>query len=378
MAVAKPYRFRPSSVPCPNFEYSDFWNIFAPIFQECAFLSQRTGSWGTILIHIFKIQNFLIMSKGNLLFGQGRGKIGDLVLTRVAGEQVARSRNRNPKNPRTTKQMVQRAAMATLVEFFKRGNRNLFKFAFESKKPGESDYNAFVRANINRVPVQSKKTLRENGFVGGEYIMTEGSLPQPSFRFDVDAGSGILNAYNLDADAESMTVGDLSKEIIAQNGLQDGDIITIVGISGKWAKTELDIVDAKDSGVLVSGDGSSIWNILQFTLDVNSEELVSSLGIFNMEGYTPGSGEIPFRYQLLNDVDYTADAPCMLTVIASRVTPGGVLVSTSTLACNGHLKQNNIFGSSDEWKIWVAKHFMETTAIDAPAEDILKGSLSAN
>lgn len=318
------------------------------------------------------------MSKGNLLFGQGRGKIGDLVLTRVAGEQVARSRNRNPKNPRTTKQMVQRAAMATLVEFFKRGNRNLFKFAFESKKPGESDYNAFVRANINRVPIQSKKTLRENGFVGGEYIMTEGSLPQPQFTFDADMDCGALNVDKLEGDADTLTIGDLSKEIIRQNGLQDGDILTFVGISASRAKTELDIVDAKEAGELVSGDGATQWVIMQFTLDINSEELLETLGMFDMKNYGEYPGVVPFKATLLNSCSYTTNEPCMLAVIASRVTSSGVLVSTSSLKCNDHLEDNNVIGLSDEWKIWVAKHYMETTAIDAPAEDILKGSLSEN
>lgn len=378
MAVAKPSRFRPSSVPCPNFEYSDFWNIFAPIFQECAFLSQRTGTWGAKQIHIFKIQNFLIMSKGNLLFGQGRGKIGDLVLTRVAGEQVARSRNRNPKNPRTTKQMVQRAAMATLVEFFKRGNRNLFKFAFESKKPGESDYNAFVRANINRVPVQSKKTLRENGFVGGEYIMTEGSLPQPAFAFDDSYEFGALMVSPADISADEYTIGDLSRAIIALNGLQDGDIITLVGIENGEAYPNASLEQAKEEGILVRDEGATKWHIRQFTLDVNSKALASTLDFLNMQKYAGGDNAIFLANDFLGGNSATDGVAVMLGVIASRVTTSGVLVSTSQLVCSTLLSTNNEIGLSDEWKIWVAKHYMETTAIDAPAEDILKGSLSEN
>lgn len=39
------------------------------------------------------------MAKGNPLMSQMRGKVGDLVMTRLAGEQITRSRNRHPKNP---------------------------------------------------------------------------------------------------------------------------------------------------------------------------------------------------------------------------------------------------------------------------------------
>lgn len=318
------------------------------------------------------------MSKGNLLFGQGRGKIGDLVLTRVAGEQVARSRNRNPKNPRTTKQMVQRAAMATLVEFFKRGNRNLFKFAFESKKPGESDYNAFVRANINRVPVQSKKTLRENGFVGGEYIMTEGSLPQPLFKYSGEYEWGALSVAAQNIGPDAYTIGDLSKALIAVNGLMDGDIITLVCIEDGSANPINSLDGAIEAGQLVTLGSTSKWHIRQFTLDVNSTVLASTLDFLDISQYAAGDKEIFFTADFSGDNGYSDEAAIMLGVIASRVTPSGVLVSTSQLVCNSALEHSNTVGISDAWKIWVAKHFMETTAIDAPAEDILKGSLSEN
>lgn len=318
------------------------------------------------------------MSKGNLLFGQARGKVGDLVLTRVAGEQVARARNRAPKNPRTIKQMVQRAALATLVEFFTRGTRNLFKFAFESKKPGESDYNAFVRANIGRVPVQSKKTIKEDGYIGGDFIMSQGSLPAPSFGMEAHDGGFELYIGAAGVAGSALTVGQLSQLIIDKNGLQDGDIITICGVAAPGYTGSSDLKSAMEAGVLVSGEGGTHWVIGQFTLDVNSTELASSLGIFDLSSVTASSKSVLLRNDFWGGVDMTPGSVAMLTIIASRVLGSAVKVSTSRMLCAGGLGLSNQVGMSDEWKAWVAKHYMDSTTFDAKPEDILKGSLSKN
>ena len=58
------------------------------------------------------------MSKGNLFLGFGRGKVGDVVFSRVDGEQVARARNRSPRNPQTALQLLQRVVMKTTSSAF--------------------------------------------------------------------------------------------------------------------------------------------------------------------------------------------------------------------------------------------------------------------
>lgn len=318
------------------------------------------------------------MSKGNLLFGQARGKVGDLVLTRLAGEQVARARNRAPKNPRTIKQMVQRAMMATLVEFFTRGQRNLFKFAFESKKPGESDYNAFVRANMGKVPVQSKKTIKENGFVGGDFIMSQGSLPAPRFFLNEQADCYELETGVVGVAGSALTIGKLSQLIIDHNALLNGDIITIAVVSDNTAIAKSAVDEAMEAGELVIDSKSTKWIIRQFTLDVNSTELVSTLGIFNLTEVTAQSTSIPLDETLAQSASLIAEEPVMATIIASRVQGSAVKVSTSQMLCSLGLAESNEVGKSDEWKAWVAKHYMEAISFDAKPEDILKGSISKN
>lgn len=318
------------------------------------------------------------MSKGNPLFGQMRGKVGDLVFTRNAGEQVTRSRNRRPKNPQTTKQMAQRAALATCVEFFTRGQRNLFKFAFESKKPGESDYNAFVRANIGNVPVQSHKSLLENNTVFGPFIMSQGSLAEPAFDFSYDNIHGAILTTAVGKVGNQLTIGDVSKAIIAKNGYLDGDIITIVAITGKDDMLISSINDAMSYGSLQQEFGDQKWTILQFTLNSSSTDLASTLGIFDLSEVTAQTLSLPFSTDVMPDLFNDDEYSCALGVIVSRNTASGLKVSTSKLKLSYRTDDTSNIGMTDEWKTYVAKHWNDANTLDAQPEDILKGSLSKN
>lgn len=318
------------------------------------------------------------MSKGNVLLGMSRGKLGDLVLTRGAGEQIARARNRHPKNPQTTKQMAQRAALATLVEFFVRGRKNLFKFAFESKKPGESDYNAFVRANMGIVPVQSSKTLKENGPVFGEFVISQGSLTAPEIIFSVDCDNGGLGVSPLPGGADDLTIGQLSQAIAEKNGLQNGDIITLVFISAFGSSLNTNIDEAITDKTLASLGYPQSWVIRQFTLDFNSTALARTLPFFDNGSFAAGEDIVEFNVLNVGHVSYSLNYPCMVAAIASRVTPSGVKVSTSSLKLSKNTELAAVVGRSDEWKEWVAKNWVEASSLDVAPEDILKGSLSVN
>lgn len=54
--------------------------------------------------------------KGNLFLGFGRKKLGDVVFYRSQGVQMARARNRAPKNPKSAAQAVQRMVLATAAK----------------------------------------------------------------------------------------------------------------------------------------------------------------------------------------------------------------------------------------------------------------------
>lgn len=56
------------------------------------------------------------MAKGNMLLGQARGSVGDVVFSVENGEQIAKVRARTHANPKTQPQQIQRAIMATVAQ----------------------------------------------------------------------------------------------------------------------------------------------------------------------------------------------------------------------------------------------------------------------
>jgi len=115
-----------------------------------------------------------------MLLGYARGAVGNLVFSRVKGNEVTKARNRQPANPKTSKQVYQRAKFLNAVNFYKRGVQNLFKFAYEDKTQQESDFNAFMRHNVSRAIPVGKNTSTEPLYPAiSNWITSVGSLNGP-------------------------------------------------------------------------------------------------------------------------------------------------------------------------------------------------------
>lgn len=88
------------------------------------------------------------MSKGNLFLGQGRGKVGDIVFYRLAGEQVTRARNRSPKNPQTPMQLAQRVIMNTVSKAYSL-LQPLADHSFQGLTEGSENQRQFIKDNTD-------------------------------------------------------------------------------------------------------------------------------------------------------------------------------------------------------------------------------------
>lgn len=84
----------------------------------------------------------------SILVGKGKGKIGNVVLSNLKGQTVAKQLNSSPSNPRTVAQTANRVKMANAVLAW----QFLSSFMSNAKglrKPLESIYNAFVRTVVS-------------------------------------------------------------------------------------------------------------------------------------------------------------------------------------------------------------------------------------
>lgn len=84
----------------------------------------------------------------SILVGKGKGKIGNVVLSGLKGQTVAKQLNSSPLNPRTTAQTDNRVKMANAVLAWQFLSL-FFASAKGLRKSLESVYNAFVRTVKN-------------------------------------------------------------------------------------------------------------------------------------------------------------------------------------------------------------------------------------
>ena len=131
------------------------------------------------------------------------GKIGDVVFTRLNGQQVSRVRNRNPKNPRTNAQLYQRAIMATLMQAYSAG-KAIFDHSFQGKSVGSVNQQLFMSLNLKylreQVAYEIKNNVSDNDCVAhcvypgstnpvpNAYYISRGTYDQKAFTARVVSG----------------------------------------------------------------------------------------------------------------------------------------------------------------------------------------------
>ena len=290
------------------------------------------------------------MAKGNMLQGMARGAVGDIVFSHSKGQQVARVRNRKPANPKSNNQMRQRSAFLCPLLFYKRGKQAQFKFAFENKLPKESDFNAFMRLNaLAGIPLTPAERDMDGYPCLGKYAMSRGSLTRLSYSCVANGADNFGVKVNFKFAQAPTTLGELSTALTANGDYRSGDIITMFVISG---------------GLI---DGNSIseydraWQIAQFTLDTNSTDALSTLGLTaDAEGFTfPGLKAY--------------DQSCVgVGAIVSRNTLNGLKVSNCDLVLSAATNLVWRYMQGDNYRNYVAAQW------GATGDAILQGALSVN
>lgn len=265
-----------------------------------------------------------------MLLGYARGAVGNLVFSRVKGNEVTKARNRQPANPKTSKQVYQRAKFLNAVNFYKRGVQNLFKFAYEDKTQQESDFNAFMRHNVSRAVPVGKGSSTDSLYPAiSNWITSVGSLNGPQavigFADEVTGGSdgsiGRLYAcgqYNVSPSAQSETTPLSSKAIARVSMVVDPTVTTFGGLC---ASLKTDYPDLQEGDIvtvtlihqIIQGIGEPInlfpsaygtegyisspaWKFAQFIIDTTSTvaltDAVSQGLIYVSEGLQFDSGII--------------------------------------------------------------------------------------
>lgn len=186
------------------------------------------------------------MSKGNLFLGFGRGKVGDVVFSHVNGEQVARARNRSPRNPQTPLQLLQRVVMKTASLGFST-LQDICNHSFQGRNGTTENQARFIERNIAQFRAQLAEiinsgdpeeilTSSESNFSAkGDslaammpYQVSEGTLPSMGMYWynpeSQDYSGDFVVGPSVSSDPSMWTYNDL----VSKLGVQRGDQLTIL------------------------------------------------------------------------------------------------------------------------------------------------------
>ena len=119
------------------------------------------------------------------IFRKQTGSIGDMTLRMVNGQTIT-SEKVHKNNSKSFLQMARRVRWANILNLWRAFNGTL-RPSFQDRPPLRSDFNMFIGANINGVPVYlSSSEAKQGGCVVAAYQVTRGSLP----TIDIGAGTG--------------------------------------------------------------------------------------------------------------------------------------------------------------------------------------------
>lgn len=325
------------------------------------------------------------MAKGNFLLGYARGSVGDVTFSRVKGQQVAHARNRAPANPNTIPQAMQRSLFADAVRFYTRGVQNAFKFAFERKLETESDYNAFMRLNVNR-GVRIGKNPDSMYPAIGDWLVADGSITPPikgEPSASTVAGDYIVGGYQAGgyypseyveddtlpeasitlgfaAASAPTTIGALSTALMAQfPQLRQGDFVTMLLVSQAFTGSIGDVFPSPSG----SAEGlleDPAWSFAQFTIDEGSTASVSTIYHSAGTSLVVSIGESGEAYINLSRtsvfvpvVGDTYGSIAAGAVIFSRQTSSGLLVSSAPLSESYQYQQAVAACRTKSWEDFV-------------------------
>lgn len=255
------------------------------------------------------------------MLGYSRGSVGDVTFSRLKGQQIAKARNRNPNNPKTKTQMMQRSLFVSATKFYQQARAKFFKFAFEDKKYHESDFNAFMRHNVKNGTNMTQEAVQAYNYPAlGMWALSKGSLQpfeqtQSGNKFRANTGIVVSQGYQVPT-----KVGELSQTLIKSDRFQAGDMLTMVN----YGFTRVGEAPVPALAPL-NDDYMTYFTFKQMIIDTKSNESLTKydLGVEVDQTthvlYITSTGEV-------YDERYVA-----VCLIHSRQTANGLLVSDSVL-----------------------------------------------
>ena len=173
------------------------------------------------------------MAKFSGLLRKQVGSIDDLTFKQVNGMTIVSEKITQMTNPRSDGQMRVRTRWNNIVAMYK-GIRPKLKKGFESKPAGLSDFNMFMKMNMQKEPVYlTKQAVAGGACIAAPYQITQGSLPAIVIT---GTGNGSVTDIHLGtlSLSNATTIAQFAKAVVDSNpDYQYGDQISFFKVEQK-------------------------------------------------------------------------------------------------------------------------------------------------
>lgn len=320
------------------------------------------------------------MAKDNLFLGFGRGKVGDVVFYRLGGQQVARARNRSPRNPQTVIQLLQRVLLKTSSVAYSL-LQDICNHSFQGLMEGTESQSRFTKLNVAmfrrqlRVLIETgdpeeilgstDSNFAERGSTLAEfnpYVVSEGTIQANEVQF---ISSNVCLMCPLPTTATKATI--TYQQVVDVLGLNRGDQLTFLCLA----------VDDREGEGILAGVYSA-FRYARVILEPDDGDMTSTFfngtainkpnprnsGNLTLD-FVPAAESVPAHFTFVTEGIDTAiskaNSLAAGTVITSRLTGSVWQRSPQSLVCRsyrvdvpGHLEWDH----GTDYLGWAIQTFM--------------------
>lgn len=192
------------------------------------------------------------MAKGNMFLGMSRGSVGDVTFYRGRGQQLARARNRAPKNPRSSAQIIQRMILATASKAYSR-LKGICDHSFQGVTYGGESQSYFLKRAMEDIrnwvaltypdlPESARDPRLYVGlaepnsplYSGIGLLVSQGTIPSISVSLNTpsEGADPVVDHFGA-----LVTAGATISDVLSALGAVPGDQLTVVGFANDASHT---------------------------------------------------------------------------------------------------------------------------------------------
>lgn len=218
-------------------------------------------------------------------------RLAGAVIYQAMGQTRQRALAAEVSNPRTEAQMNQRVKWANLVNLY-RANQSWMKYAFETKKSNQSEYNKWMSLNVTGSRIYLPKEIAAaGGAVVDAYQVTQGSLPSIEWS---DGGGSLLSNIFLPVDfvfTSVTTIGAFSQALVAENpAIRIGDQLSFIRMTQLLnAYTGAPYVQVREYEFIVDTTSTALLSSY-WPMDLFEERLIEGINRLEFVGSSKSGG----------------------------------------------------------------------------------------